>query len=198
MKIALVHDWLNQIGGAEDVLESLKRLYPASPVYTSIFANARMPAHFQDWDIRKLWMDRLPAIHQRHQAYLPLYPLAWHNLKLRNYEVILSNKSGFCHGLRYPPECLHICYCLTPTRYVWQLDNYLAGEEISAAATWLLRPLVAMLRRWDYQAAQRVSHFIAISSAVKEAYKPLLPATVRHYLPAGGYRSISFDRIGGS
>jgi len=168
LKIALVHDWLNQIGGAEDVLEALKRLYPASPVYTSIYDKAQLPAHYQDWDIRRLWIDRLPAIHRRHQAYLPLYPLAWNRLDLQDYEVILSNKSGFCHGLRRPPKSLHICYCLTPTRYVWQLDNYLAGEDISAAAGGLLRPLVGLLRRWDFAAAQRVSHFIAISTAVKQ------------------------------
>lgn len=168
MKIALAHDWLNQIGGAEDVLEALKRLYPDSPIYTSIFAQSLMPAHFQDWDIRPLWINQLPGIHQRHQAYLPLYPLAWQNLEIQNFDVILSNKSGFCHGLRFSPESLHICYCLAPTRYVWQLDNYLAGENLSASATLLLRPLVALLRPWDYAAAQRVSHFIAISAAVKQ------------------------------
>ncbi len=168
MKIALVHDWLNQIGGAEDVLEALKRLYPASPVYTSIFDRAHMPSHFQDWDIRTLWIDRLPNIYRRHQAYLPLYPFAWNNLRIQDCDVILSNKSGFCHGLRYSPKSLHICYCLTPTRYVWQLDNYLAGEDLGGAMQSLLRPLVAFLRRWDFAAAQRVSHFIAISTAVKE------------------------------
>ena len=168
MKIALVHDWLNQIGGAEDVLEALKRLYPISPVYTSIFAKTLMPAHYQDWDIRTLWINRLPGIHRRHQAYLPLYPLAWNNLEIDNFDVILSNKSGFCHGLRFPPESLHICYCLSPTRYVWQLDNYLAGEDLGVTATLLLRPLVALLKRWDYAAAQRVTHFIAISRAVRE------------------------------
>ncbi|MCY3833444.1 MAG: glycosyltransferase [Chloroflexi bacterium] len=168
MKIALAHDWLNQIGGAEDVLDALLQIYPVSPVYTSIFAKSFMPGHLQDRDIQTLWLDRLPAIHRRHQAYLPLYPLAWNNLKIDGYDVILSNKSGFCHGLRFPPHCLHICYCLTPTRYVWQLDNYLVGEEIGRAAANLLRPLVALLRRWDYAAAQRVSHFIAISSAVKK------------------------------
>lgn len=168
MKIALVHDWLNQVGGAEDVLDALVRQYPASPVYTSIFDKERMPAHYQAWDIRTLWIDRLPAMHRRHQAYLPLYPLAWNNLKVDRYDVILSNKSGFCHGLRFSPESLHICYCLTPTRYVWQLDNYLEGEALSASAKWLLRPLTSLLKRWDYAAAQRVSHFIAISSAVQE------------------------------
>ncbi|MCY4062956.1 MAG: glycosyltransferase [Chloroflexi bacterium] len=168
MKIALVHDWLNQVGGAEDVLDALVRQYPASPVYTSIFDKRRMPAHYQAWDIRTLWTDRLPAMHRRHQAYLPLYPLAWNNLKVDRFDVILSNKSGFCHGLRFSPESLHICYCLTPTRYVWQLDNYLEGEALSASAKWLLRPLMSVLKRWDYAAAQRVSHFIAISSAVQE------------------------------
>ncbi len=180
MEIALVHDWLNQIGGAEDVLEALKRLYPASPVYTSIFDKSLMPARFQDWDIRTLWLDRLPSVHRRHQAYLPLYPLAWNKLELQNFDVILSNKSGFCHGLRFPPESLHICYCLTPTRYLWQLDNYLAGENLSAGATLLLQPLAALLRTWDYAAAQRVSHFIAISSEVQERIRRFYgrPSTV--------------------
>jgi len=168
LKIALVHDWLNQVGGAEDVLDAIKRQYPASPVFTSIFDKKRMPAHYQGWDVRTLWLNRLPAIHRRHQAYLPLYPLAWNKLEINGYDVILSNKSGFCHGLRFPPKSMHICYCLTPTRYVWQLDNYLAGEDLSASAKWLLRPLISLLKRWDYAAAQRVSHFIAISTAVQE------------------------------
>ncbi|MCY3575425.1 MAG: glycosyltransferase [Chloroflexi bacterium] len=167
MKLALVHDWLNQIGGAEDVLEVLARQYPASPIFTSIFAPAVMPPHYQAWDIRRLWLDKLPAIHRRHQLYLPLYPLAWGKLRLHDYDVILSNKSGFCHGLRHDPRALHICYCLTPARYVWQLDDYLAGEGLGKTTERLLRPLVAWLRRWDFAAAQRVSYFIAISSAVQ-------------------------------
>ena len=168
MKVALVHDWLNQVGGAEDVLDVLVGSFPDSPIFTSIYAPASLPDSYRDWNIQSLWLDHLPAIHRRHQWYLPLYPLAWHGLQLSDYDIILSNKSGFCHGLRYDPAALHICYCLTPTRYVWQLDNYLAGENLSAPLRWLVRRLMAHLRRWDYAAAQRVSHFIAISSAVKE------------------------------
>ena len=167
MKLALVHDWLNQIGGAEDVLDTLARIYPASPVYTSIYAPQTMPEHFRNWDIRTLWTDKLPAIRRRHQMYLPLYPLAWHNFRLSDYDVVLSNKSGFCHGLQFDSRALHICYCLAPTRYVWQLDNYLAGEELPPFASWLIKPLVSLLRSWDYAAAQRVTHFVAISSAIK-------------------------------
>ena len=168
MRLALAHDWLNQIGGAEDVLEVLARAWPESPIYTSIYAPERMPPAYRDWDIRPLWLNKLPAIHRRHQPYLPLYPLAWQQLHIGDCDVILSNKSGFCHGLSFDPRALHICYCLTPTRYVWQLDNYLEGESMSGAAKRLLQPLGPWLRRWDYAAAQRVSHFIAISSAVKQ------------------------------
>ena len=168
MKLALAHDWLNQIGGAEDVLDVLARLFPDSPVHTSIYASDAMPPRCREWDIRTLWLDKLPAIHRRHQLYLPLYPLAWGGLRLEGCDVILSNKSGFCHGLRFPAESLHICYCLTPTRYVWQLDDYLAGEGLGKATELFLRPLVSILRRWDYAAAQRVSHFIAISAAVQK------------------------------
>ena len=168
MNLALVHDWLNQIGGAEDVLETLAQQYPSSPIYTSIYAPEVMPDHYRDWQIRTLWTNKLPAIQQRHQIYLPLYPLAWNNLRLNEFDVVLSNKSGFCHGLQLDARALHICYCLAPTRYVWQLDDYLAGEELAPLARWLIKPLVALLRRWDYAAAQRVSHFVAISSAIKE------------------------------
>lgn len=167
MKLALVHDWLNQIGGAEDVLEALAGQYPESPIFTSIYSPQTMPRHYRDWDIRTLWTDKLPAIQRRHQMYLPLYPLAWRSLRLFDYDIVLSNKSGFCHGFQHDARALHICYCLAPTRYVWQLEHYLAGEELAPLARWLVKRLVGRLRAWDYASAQRVSHFVAISSAIK-------------------------------
>lgn len=168
MTLALVHDWLNQRGGAEDVLETLVATYPASPVYTSLYAPDLMPDFYRDWDIRALWLDRMPGIHAHHQAYLPLYPLAWSGLNISGCDAILSNKSGFCHGLRHDPGIIHICYCLAPTRYVWDLDAYIAREGFGAAVELGLRPLVAALRRWDYAAAQRVDHFIAISTEIQQ------------------------------
>lgn len=171
MKIALAHDWLNQMGGAEDVLETLVSQYADSPIYTSIFAADLMPAHYRGWDVRTLWTNRLPFIKRRHQAYLPFYPLAWHHLDLSDYDLVLSNKSGFCHGLQFDDSTVHICYCLAPTRYVWQLEHYIAREGLGRPAEWALRPLMTWLRRWDYAAAQRVSHFIAISSAIQQRIK---------------------------
>jgi glycosyltransferase involved in cell wall biosynthesis len=169
LNLALVHDWLNQIGGAEDVLAELVGMYPQSPIYTSLYAPDIMPDFYRQWDIRTLWMNKLPGIYQHHQPYLPLYPLAWQGLNLSDYDVILSNKSGFCHGLQFDARStVHICYCLSPTRYVWQLDEYIRREGFGKIIEMGLRPLVAAMRRWDYAAAQRVTHFIAISTEIQE------------------------------
>jgi glycosyltransferase involved in cell wall biosynthesis len=168
MTLALVHDWLNQRGGAEDVLETLVAMYPQAPLYTSMYWPAGMPADYRHWDIRTTWMDRLPGIHRHHQPYLPLYPLTFQRLDLSAHPVVLSNKSGFCHGVRTGPDTTHICYCLTPTRYVWQYEEYAAREALPAGVRRLLKPLIGWLRRWDYAAAQRVHHFVAISSEIQK------------------------------
>jgi glycosyltransferase involved in cell wall biosynthesis len=173
MRLALVHDWLNQIGGAEDVLATLVDLYPGRPIYTSLYAPDLMPAFYRQWDIRTLWTDKLPGIHSHHQPYLLAYPAAWGGLNLSTgveaYDVLLSNKSGFCHGLQFDPaRTVHICYCLAPTRYVWQLSHYVAREGLRKPVEWALRPLIERLKRWDYAAAQRVTHFIAISSDIQQ------------------------------
>jgi len=167
MRLAIIHDWLNQIGGAEDVLEALVEQFPAAPIYTSMYAPEHMPAAYRQWPIRVSFMDRLPGVHRHHQPYLPLYPLAFERFDLSGHDLILSNKSGFCHGVHKPAGAIHICYCLTPTRYVWDFDAYAAREGLGRAARLLFRPLLAWLRRWDLAAAQRVDHFIAISSAVQ-------------------------------
>ncbi len=168
MRLALAHDWLNQAGGAEDVLAELVALYPGAPLYTSIYWRNQMPTAWRDWPIRTLWMDRLPGIYRHHQPYLPLYPLAFGGLDLSGYDVVLSNKSGFCHGVRTGPNTLHICYCLAPTRYVWQYDAYVQRERIGRALQAALWPAIRLLQRWDYAAAQRVDHFIAISTEIRE------------------------------
>jgi len=173
MRLALVHDWLSQIGGAEDVLETLVGMFPGAPVYTSMYWREGMPAPYRAWDIRTTWMDRLPGVYRHHQPYLPFYPLAFGGLDLSGYEIVLSNKSGFCHSVR-TGEAMHICYCLAPTRYVWDFDTYAARETIPPALRTALRPLVAILRRWDHRAAQRVDHFVAISREVQARIR-------RHY-----------------
>jgi glycosyltransferase involved in cell wall biosynthesis len=112
-------------------------------------------------------MDRLPGIYRHHQPYLPLYPAAFQRFNLSSHDLVLSNKSGFCHGVQ-TGDALHICYCLAPTRYVWDFEEYAAREALPAGLKVALRPVIAALRRWDYRAAQRVDRFIAISREIEE------------------------------
>lgn len=192
--LALVHDWLNQMGGAEDVLEVLVGMYRQAPLYTSMYWRGGMPAAYRDWDIRPTWMDRLPGIYRHHQPYLPLYPLTFGRLNLSQYDVVLSNKSGFCHGVRTGPNTTHICYCLAPTRYVWTYEEYAAREALPLPVRTALKPLIRRLRRWDYRAAQRVDHFVAISTEIQARIRLYYhrdstiifpPVDTRHFAPAG-------------
>lgn len=141
-------------------------MFPRAPVHVSMYWREGMPAAYRSWDIRTTWMDRLPGVYRYHQPYLPLYPLAFGRLDLSAYDLVLSNKSGFCHGVR-TGTAPHVCYCLSPTRYVWDYDAYAAREAFPPALKALVRPLIAVLQRWDYAAAQRVDHFIAISHEVE-------------------------------
>ncbi len=165
--IALIHDWLNQRGGAEDVLEALVALYPDAPLYTALYDRARMPAHWREWDIRTGFIDRLPLAQRKPQLYFPLYPHNFEQFDLRGYDVVLSNKSGFCHGVITGPETMHVCYCLTPTRYVWRYHQYAERENLGRATRLALAPFLTNLRMWDRLAADRVDHFIAISDEVR-------------------------------
>jgi glycosyltransferase involved in cell wall biosynthesis len=167
MRVALVHDWLNQIGGAEFVLENLVDMFPGAPIYTSMYWREAMPDAYRQWDIRTSWMDRLPGIRRHHRLYFPLYPLSFEGFDLAAYDVVLSNKSGFCHGVVTPPETLHICYCLTPTRYVWRYHDYALHEGMGAVCQAALAPVLSCLRVWDRLAADRVDRFIAISTEVR-------------------------------
>ncbi len=171
LRIALVHDWLNQMGGAENVLEEFVALFPGAPIFTSMYGPEKMPEAYRDWPIHTSFMQKLPGVTERHQAFLPLYPAAFAATDLSGFDLVLSNKSGFCHGVRSRRSgrrALHVCYCLTPTRFLWLYDQYRDRERIGRLLSLALQPLLALLRRWDYAAAQRVDHFIAISTVVQE------------------------------
>ena len=167
MNVAIVHDWLNQIGGAESVLEVLHEMYPQAPIYTSMYAPGRMPAGYGAWDIRTSFMQRLPGVASHHQAYLPLYPLAFEQFDLSGYDLVVSNASGFCKGVITRADAVHLCYCLTPSRFLWAYPDYVARERLGRLPRLLLPPILSYLRMWDRLAADRVDAFAAISTAVQ-------------------------------
>ncbi len=166
MKVALVASWLNQYGGAERVLEAAHELFPAAPVFTATFAPAALPAAYRAWDIRASFLDRLPIADKR--LLLPLYPTAFESFDLRGYDRVVSITSAFAHGVRRPPGAQHICYCLTPARFLWNYHDYVQHEQIGRLPRLILPAVIAGLRRWDCAAATRVTQFIAISETVRE------------------------------
>jgi len=168
MRVAIIHDWLNQYGGAERVLECLREMYPDAPIYTSIFWPQAMPDEYRSWDIRTSFLNRLPLIKRHHQPLLPLYPLAFEQFDLGGFDLVISNKSAFCHGVITPPEALHISYCLTPTRFIWRYHEYLQHEGVPVVIRPILPFLISYLRLWDRAAADRVDHFVAISKTVQQ------------------------------
>lgn len=174
MKVALAHDYLNQYGGAERVLEQLHDMYPDAPIYTSMYDSKVMPASYRSWDIRTSFMQRLPFVTTRHQAYLMAYPLAFESFDLGGYDVVISNSSAFCKGVLTGPDTLHVSYCLTPMRWVWNFQAYVEREQLGRAARAALPPVIRWLRWWDVANSRGVDRFLAISRAVQERIK-------RHY-----------------
>jgi glycosyltransferase involved in cell wall biosynthesis len=165
-RLALVHDYLNQYGGAERVLEELHALWPAAPIYTSMYAPDLMPPQYRRLDIRTSFMQRLPGVGRHHQKYLLAYPLAFESFQLHEYDVVLSNSSAWCKGVITPPETLHLCYCLTPMRWAWSFHEYVERERVAGPLRRALLLAMHYLRVWDVAAAQRVDRFLAISQAV--------------------------------
>jgi glycosyltransferase involved in cell wall biosynthesis len=168
MKVALVHDYLNQMGGAERVVLALHEIFPDAPLYTSIYDPKRVDTAFQKIDVRTTFMQKLPLVKKHHQPFLPLYPFAMERLDLRGYDLVLSSSSAFGKGVITRPETMHICYCHTPMRWCWNYDEYVERERLGRISRSVLPFLMTGLRVWDQMSATRVDHFIANSPVVAD------------------------------
>jgi glycosyltransferase involved in cell wall biosynthesis len=166
LRVAIVHDYLNQRGGAEKVVEVFCRMFPTAPVYTSVFDDGAMGEFWRNIDVRTTFMQRLTARAGVARALLPLYPAAFESFDLAGYDLILSSSSTFAKGVITRPETCHVCYCYTPARYAWMYHEYTGRQTLPPGARFLLPAMVAPLRVWDFAAAQRSDHMIAISHTV--------------------------------
>jgi glycosyltransferase involved in cell wall biosynthesis len=166
MRVALVHDWLNQMGGAERMLLAMTRMFPEAPVFTSFYEPTSVDPAFRERDVRSSFMQRLPFVKRHHQPFLPLFPMAFEGFDLSEYDLVISDSSAFAKGVITRPDALHICYCHTPMRYAWSFENYVARERVGGVARVALAPVMNWLRLWDYATAGRVDYFIANSPAV--------------------------------
>ena len=167
-RVAIVHDFLLQMGGAEKVVEVLHEMFPEAPIYTSAFDPDAMPAHYGNWDIRTTFLQKLPLKKRTHRAALLLYPAAFETLDLSEFELVISSSSWFAKGVITPPHTTHICYTHTPMRLAWMPNSYMKDERISLMMRALMAPGLSYLRGWDVQASMRVDHYVANSRVVAD------------------------------
>lgn len=155
-KIALVHDYLVQDGGAERVLACLQEMFPHAPTYVLLHDTRKTDPPFRGHEIRTSFLDALPFSTQLYQWYMPLMPRAVEQLDLSDFDLVISSSSSFAKGVIVSPETTHICYCHTPTRFLWQ-ERF--GYLHDAPHPWIMRALLPSLlhrlRTWDRLAAER-------------------------------------------
>jgi glycosyltransferase involved in cell wall biosynthesis len=167
MKIALVHDYLSQDGGAEKVLEAFHEIWPEAPIFV-LFHDKKAIRRFHSADVRESWLARVPLGRKRYQWLLPLMPLATESYRLDDYDVVLSSVSAFAKGVITSPQTIHISYCHTPTRYLWSdTHSYLEDLQVPRFIKLLLPPVLDRLRNWDRRASDRVDRYIANSDIVR-------------------------------
>ena len=163
MKVAITADWLNSFGGAERVLLELRELFPEAPVYTTVHRPAGLPFDTRTWDVRTSFLQKVPFAKRRHQPFLPLMPLAFEQFDFSEYDLVLTTSSACAKGVITGPGTANICYCYTPSRYLWDLYHEYTRNHWGRA---LIAPVAHWLRLWDRLSADRVDHFIAISHEV--------------------------------
>jgi glycosyltransferase involved in cell wall biosynthesis len=161
LRVALVHDYLNQQGGAESVVAVFTEMFPGAPLYTSVYDMERMPERWRHIDIRTSFMQRLSPRVQIARALLPLYPTAFESFTFDSYDLVLSSTTTFAKGIITRPETCHVCYCNNPTRFLWMYREYVRHERLPPGGRALLPWLATAMRPWDYAAAQRVDYFVA-------------------------------------
>lgn len=167
MKIALVHDYLSQDGGAERVLKAFHEIWPEAPIFVLFYDQEKIKG-FDKALIRQSFIAKLPFKKKHYQWYLPWMPLATERHNLHDFDVVLSSTSAFAKGVLTRPNTLHITYCHTPTRYLWtDTHEYLEELKYNRLIKAFLPALIHRLRLWDKMSVDRVDYFIANSHTVK-------------------------------
>ncbi|KKR14924.1 MAG: Glycosyl transferase group 1 [Candidatus Falkowbacteria bacterium GW2011_GWA2_39_24] len=169
MKVALIHDHLAQDGGAEKVLKVLAELYPTAPIYTLLYEKDNANKYFRGRQILTSVIQRLPGGVKHYKWYMPFMPMAVEFFDLSEFDLILSDASAFAKGVITPTDSLHICYCHTPTRYLWSdSHSYIKELPYNKYLKKIIAFVLNYIRVWDRVAADRVDLFIANSRFIKK------------------------------
>ncbi|MDO8584476.1 MAG: glycosyltransferase [bacterium] len=169
MKVALVHDYLVQDGGAERVLLALHELFPEAPVYTLFFDPEHLPEAYRRLDVRPSTLNARWFSPKHYQWYLPFMAQAVEEMDFSGFDVVVSSSSSFAKGVITPAQATHICYCHTPTRFLWEeRSHYVADLPYPTIVKRFLPRFLHRLRQWDRMAAERPDKFVTNSRTSRE------------------------------
>jgi glycosyltransferase involved in cell wall biosynthesis len=165
-RVALVHDFLVDVRGAERVFLALCDLFPEADVFTAVYDEDGTERRFADRDVRTSFLQRLRPTARTFRTLLPLYPAAMESLDLRGYDLVISSSSAWAHGVIPDDGAVHVCYCHNPFRYAWNArqETLQAHGPVGRAA---LGAVFQRWRQWDWIAAQRVDAYVANSQTTK-------------------------------
>ncbi len=169
MRVALVHDYLNEFGGAERVLLALSEIWPEAPIYTAFYKEGS-PAYerFKDKDVRPSWVQKIPGfVDKLHSPFRFLAPYIWESFDFDEYDVVITSASWYItKGVITRPEALNICYCHTPPRYLYGYPTSIEWQKYWAVRQYA-RIVNHYMRQYDYLSAQRVDYFVTNSENTK-------------------------------
>lgn len=167
MRVAIIHYWLVGMRGGEKVVEALCRMFPEADLFTHVYRPEAVSEIIRSRRVEQSFIGSLPFPAKLYKNYLPLMPMALEQLDLRGYDLIISSESGPAKGIVPPPNSLHICYCHSPMRYVWNMyHDYRRSTGVMKRV--LMMPAAHYVRSWDALSAQRVDHFVANSQTVAQ------------------------------
>lgn len=169
MKIALIHDFLIQFGGAERVLLALHMIFPDAPIYT-LLSDKKISSHFPGAHIEESFLGKLPSfLKKRHRMLLPFFPLAVESFDLSDFDIIISSSSAFAKGVVTRSKAVHICYCHSPARFLWDYHSqYQWDNQFGTLTKAIANFFTHRLRIWDRASAERVDFWIANSETTKK------------------------------
>lgn len=197
MKIAVIHDWLVTYGGADRVLEQILTCYPEADLFSVVdFLPATQRRFIFDKPVQTSFIQRLPFARNSFRNYLALMPLAVEQFDLSSYDMVISNSHSVAKGVITSSDQLHICYCHTPMRYAWDLQNqYLEESGMSQDVRgWIARWMLKNLRAWDVQTANRVDEFVCNSEFISRRVRKIYRRNSRVIYPPVDISSFGLQR----
>ncbi len=168
-KLAIVHDWLTNMGGAEQVVINFHELYPDAPIYTTFYTPEKLDDKLKGLNVKTSFLQRQKPVYN-HKKYFPLMPMAFSKMKVKDYDVILSSSSSCAKGVKKRKDAIHVCYIHTPMRYAYEFKHEYT-DGMNPIKKILVNILLFFIRIWDKHNSKKVDYFIANSSEIQKRVK---------------------------